>query len=110
MTERPGMATLPPADLPRTTLGVLIIVVLIGLTIWILRPFLGATIWASMIVVATWPMMRRLQAWLWGSRKLAVAVMIGALLLVLVLPLTLATGTIVSNAGEGVDRAARLRA
>jgi hypothetical protein len=44
MTERPGTATLAPADLPRATLGVLIIVLLIGLTIWILRPFLGATI------------------------------------------------------------------
>jgi len=102
-------ASLPPTDLPRATLGVLIIVVLIALTIWILRPFLGAIIWASMIVVATWPVMRQLQAWLWGSRKLAVAAMIVALLLVLVLPLSLAIGTIVSNASEIVDWAARLR-
>jgi predicted PurR-regulated permease PerM len=102
-------ATLPPADLPRATLGVLILVVLIALTIWILRPFLGAIIWASMIVVATWPVMRRLQAWLWDSRKLAVAAMTGALLLVLVLPLSLAVGTIVANAGEIVDWAASLR-
>ena len=42
-------------DLPRATIGVLIIVTLIALTIWVLRPFLGATIWASMIVVATGP-------------------------------------------------------
>ena len=41
----------PSADLPRATLGVLIIVVLIALTIWILRPFLGAVIWASMISI-----------------------------------------------------------
>jgi predicted PurR-regulated permease PerM len=101
--------TLPPTDLPRATLGVLIIVVLIALTIWILRPFLGAIIWASMIVVATWPVMRQLQVWLWGSRKLAVAAMTGTLLLVLVLPLSLAIGTIVSNASAIVDWAARLR-
>ena len=105
----PTQATIPSADLPRATLGVLIIVVLIALTIWILRPFLGAIIWASMIVVATWPVMRQLQAWLWDSRKLAVAAMVGALLLVLVLPLSLAIGTIVSNAGEIVDWAASLR-
>ena len=104
-----GSTPLPPTDLPRTTLGVLIIVALIASTIWILRPFLGAMIWASMIVVATWPVMRQLQVWLWGSRKLAVTAMIGALLLVLVLPLSLAIGTIVSNAGEIVDWAARLR-
>jgi predicted PurR-regulated permease PerM len=98
-----------PTDLPRATLGVLIIVVLIALTIWILRPFLGATIWASMIVVATWPVMRQLQVWLWDSRKLSVAAMIGGLLLVLVLPLSLAIGTIVANAGEIVEWASSLR-
>lgn len=102
-------ATGSSGDLPRATLGVLIIVVLIALTIWILRPFLGAMIWASMIVVATWPVMRQLQAWLWNSRKLAVAVMIGGLLLVLVLPLSLAIGTIVANAGEIVEWASSLR-
>jgi hypothetical protein len=70
MTER--QVTLPRPDLPRATLGVLFIVVLLALTVWILRPFLGAIVWASMIVVATWPVMRQLQAWLWGSRMLAV--------------------------------------
>ena len=82
---------------------------LIALTIWILRPFLGAMVWALMIVVATWPVMRRLQAWLWGIRPLAVAAMIGLLLLVLVLPLSLAIGTIVSNAGAMADWAATLQ-
>src|SRR4029450_1050876 len=91
------------------TRGFLFIVGVIASTVWILRPFLGAIIWASMIVVATWPLMRRLQVWLWGSRKLAVAAMTGALLLVLALPLSLAIGTIVSNASEIVDWAARLR-
>ena len=107
MTDRP--ATPPATDLPRAILGALIIVVLIALSIWILRPFLGALVWALMIVVATWPVMRRLQAWLWGIRQLAVIVMIGGLLLVLVLPLSIAVGTIVSNAGQIVDWAARLR-
>ena len=106
---RDRQATLPSTDLPRATLSVLIIVVLIALTLWILRPFLGAIIWASMIVVSTWPVMRQLQVWLWGSRKLAVATMTGTLLLVLVLPLSLAIGAIVSNAGEIIDWAARLR-
>ncbi len=107
MSDAP--TTLPSADLPRATLSVLIIVLLIALTIWILRPFLGAIIWASMIVVATWPVMRRLQGWFWGRRKLAVAAMTGAMLLVLVLPLSLAIGTIVSNASQIIDWAARLR-
>jgi predicted PurR-regulated permease PerM len=96
-------------DLPRTTLGVLFIVALIASTFWILRPFLGAIIWASMIVVATWPVMRQLQAWLWGSRNLAVAAMTSAWLLVVVLPTSLAFATIISNAGEIGEWAATVR-
>ena len=108
MTEEPSQTT-RSGDLPRATLGVLIIVVLIGMTVWILSPFLGAVIWASMIVVATWPVMRQLQRWLWDSRKLAVAVMTAALLFVLVLPLSLAIGTIVANAHDIVEAVVRLR-
>ena len=52
MTETP--AARRSTDLPGATLGVLIIVALIALTIWIVRPFLGAIVWALMIVVATW--------------------------------------------------------
>ena len=104
-----AQTTLPPRDLPRATFGVLIIVVLIALTIWILRPFLGAIVWALMIVVATWPIMRQLQAWLWGTRTLAVVAMTGALLLLLVLPLSLAIATIVSNTSEIVEWATMLR-
>ena len=107
MTGTP--ATLPGPDLPRATLGVLFIVALIASTVWILRPFLAAIIWASMIVVATWPVMRRLQAWLWGSRNLAVTAMTVVWLVVLVLPLSLATGTIVSNAGEVVEWTVKMR-
>ena len=44
------------ADLGRTTLSVLFIGGLIAGSLWILSPFLGAFVWATMIVVATWPM------------------------------------------------------
>jgi predicted PurR-regulated permease PerM len=80
-------------------MGVLFIVVLITLTIWVLRPFLGATIWATMIVVATWPLMRHMQQWLWGRRGLAAAAMVLAQLLVLLVPLSLVIGAITANAG-----------
>ena len=48
----------PPADLVRTTLGVLFLGGLILSAFWILRPFIGATIWATMLVVSTWPVMK----------------------------------------------------
>jgi predicted PurR-regulated permease PerM len=85
-------------DLTRNAFAVLCIGVLIGLSFWILRPFLGAMVWATMIVVATWPVMLAVQARLWRKRGLAVTVMTIALLLVLIVPLSLAIGTIVSNA------------
>lgn len=71
---------------------------LIGASLWILRPFLGAAIWAVTIVVTTWPLMMTIQGRLWNSRFLAVFVMTMILLCVLVVPLWLAIGTIVSNA------------
>src|SRR5215469_18100584 len=85
-------------DITRTVFAVLFIGGLITGSLWILRPFLPAVIWATMIVVSTWPVLLRLQGWLWGRRWLAVAVMTCILLLVLVVPLSLAIGTIVSNA------------
>jgi len=96
---------IPPAptrDLARITLAVLVIGLLIVACLWILQPFLAATVWATMIVVATWPMMRGVQARLGGQRWAAVAVMTLAMLLVLVVPLVLAVATIVDHADEMV--------
>lgn len=81
-------------DLTRTTLAIICILGLIGLSIWVLRPFLAATVWATMIVVATWPLLESLQARLGNRRAPAVAVMTVAMLLLLVLPLWLAIDTI----------------
>ena len=87
-----------PRDLARVTLGVLFIGLLIGATLWVLRPFLGPAIWAAMIVIATWPLMLQVERRLWRRRSLAVAVMTLVLLLLFVVPLTVAIGTIVANA------------
>jgi predicted PurR-regulated permease PerM len=91
-----------PHDLTRTVLAVLSIGMLIAASFWIVRPFLPAIIWATMIVVASWPLMLRIEARLWGNRALAVTVMTLVLLFVLIVPLALAAGTIVSNAEEMV--------
>jgi len=84
------------ADLTRTLLSILLIVILIGTSLWILRPFLLAVVWAMMIVVATWPLMLKVQARL-RRRALAVTVMSAAMLLVFVAPLVLAIQTLVDN-------------
>lgn len=91
--------------LAQATLGVLFIALLIGGSLWVLRPFIGPAIWAAMVVVATWPLMRRLQRAFGGSRALAAAAMTFVLLLLFVVPLTLAVVTIASNADRIVDAA-----
>lgn len=89
-----------PHDLTRLTFAVLFIAGLIVTCLWIVRPFLPAVIWGATLVIATWPIMRRLQARLWDSRGLATIVMTLALLLVFVVPFWLAIGTIVANSGQ----------
>lgn len=85
----------PRRDLVRITLSVLSIGLLILGSLWILRPFIGALIWATMVVVATWPMLMWLQSRLWGRRWLATTLMTSTLLLLFVVPLSLAIVTIV---------------
>jgi predicted PurR-regulated permease PerM len=98
----PDAATLPPPrqDLARVLLAVLSIGALILVSAWVMLPFLGALIWAITIVAATWPLMLRLQSVLWGRRSLAVLLVTSALLLLLFIPLSIAIGAIVENAGQ----------
>ena len=96
-------------DLTRTVLAVLAIGGLILASVWILRPFLAPVIWATMIVVSTWPVMLAVQARLWHKRWLAVTVMTVALLLVFVAPFSAAIGTIVKHADELASWAKNLR-
>jgi predicted PurR-regulated permease PerM len=87
-------------DLLQRTLGVLVIAVLIGTSVWILKPFLPAIVWATTLVIATWPIMGGLQDRLWGSRALAVIIMTLVLLLAFVVPFWLAIGTIVKHSDQ----------
>ena len=84
-------------ELTRTTLAVLSVAGLIATSFWILWPYLPALIWATTLVVATWPIMLRVQLQLWNKRGLAVAVMTLALLLIFVLPFWLAIATITEH-------------
>jgi len=95
----------PGADLARITFSVLFIGALLGASLWIVRPFLGPAIWAVMVVVATWPLMLRAERLLWGRRGLAVLAMTILLLLLFVVPMVLATVTIVDRADEMVELA-----
>jgi predicted PurR-regulated permease PerM len=90
-------------DLARVTFQLLTLGALIATSFWIVRPFLVALVWATMIVVATWPLLLQLQGWLGGRRSLAVTVMTIILLLILVVPLYFGVSAIVSNAKHLAD-------
>jgi len=77
----------PTAKLPQLTMGVAFIAILGASSLWVLSPFLLALVWAAMIVIATWPVLTRLQRLFGGRRGLAAASMSLLLLLVFVLPL-----------------------
>lgn len=68
----------------------LVIVILAGLmvgSLYVLRPFLPGLVWATTIVVATWPILLAIQRYCGGRRWIATMVMLIILLFVIVLPL-----------------------
>jgi predicted PurR-regulated permease PerM len=87
-------------NLPRNTLAVLFIGILITSCFLVMRPFLSSLLWAAMIVIATWPFFIKLQARLGGRRWLAVLVMVILLLLILIIPICFAVLTILDRADD----------
>ncbi|HSR90818.1 MAG TPA: AI-2E family transporter YdiK [Gemmatimonadales bacterium] len=87
-------------ELPRTTIAVVTILFLLISSLFIVQPLLGAVIWATMIVVATWPVLISLQRRLWGKRALAVTGMTLALFLLFAVPIGMAVGSVAGRLGE----------
>ena len=87
----------PRRDLTLTVLAVLFLGGLILASLWVLKPFLGPLTWAVMIVVATWPVMLRVEKTVGNRRWAAVTIMTLIQLLVLIVPLSAAIATVVRN-------------
>ena len=85
---------------PDPTRVILLLIFVGGLSLcslWVMRPFLPATIWAATIVVAVWPLLLRLQGLVGGSRGLAVTLMTLIVLVLFVVPFWLAVTTILGH-------------
>lgn len=102
------MNSRPQADIARTLLIIVILSLLIFGSLYIVRPFFPALIWATMIVVATWPVMIGIEKRVGGRRWIAVTVMLVGLLIVIVLPLYGAVSTIAEHGGDIVHQAEAL--
>jgi predicted PurR-regulated permease PerM len=94
--------TIPPqasSDITRVVLFVLVIGTLLAGSLWTLLPFLSGLVWATTIVIATWPALLRLERLVGGRRSIAVAIMTLAVLLTFIVPFVLAISTLL-NAAE----------
>src|SRR5262249_2331868 len=85
-------------DLARVVFQLLALGALIAASFYIVRPFLVSVAWAVMIVVATWPLLKMLQARMGGSHALAAPTMTLAVLRVFSVPLSLLVMTAVATA------------
>ena len=88
------------AEVFHTVLLIALIFGLLALSLWVLRPFIPALLWATMTVVATWPILLAVQRRVKGKRWIATTVMTVAMLLVFAVPLMLTIGTIVRHVDD----------
>ena len=87
-------------DITRIVLLVLVIGALLVGSVWTLLPFLSGLIWAITIAIATWPALLRLERLTGGRRSLAVTIMTLFVLLLFVVPLALAIGSVLDAAAR----------
>jgi predicted PurR-regulated permease PerM len=86
------------SDITRIVLFILVIGTLLAGSVLTLLPFLSGLIWATTIVVATWPGLLRLQRFTRGRRSLAVAIMTLIVLLAFIVPFAVAISTLLDAA------------
>src|SRR6185369_83731 len=101
--QRVDRVQMTNADITRTFLFILILAGLITASLWTLSPFLSALLWATTIVVATWPLMLQVERLLGGRRALAVVVMTLVIAAVFVVPFGMAIAVLLDLAVEAVE-------
>jgi len=88
-----------PEGIAQVLLSGLFLAVMIVACLWIVQPFILGFAWAGTVVIATWPILLRLQKLLWGRRSLAVLVMTLLLVLLFIIPIALLVNSIVDGSG-----------
>lgn len=87
----------PPARRIEQYAGLLILLLVAVGCFIILRPFLTALLWATILSIATWPAFRRCERWLGGRTTLAAAVMTLALAIGLLVPIAILGTSLADN-------------
>ncbi|RYC43416.1 AI-2E family transporter YdiK [Pectobacterium zantedeschiae] len=97
----------PRFDLARILFSLVFITIMIIACFWVVQPFILGFSWACMVVIATWPMLIKLQALLWGRRSLAVLVMTFLLILLFIVPIGILVSSVVDNSSALMSWGAR---
>ncbi|QIQ41731.1 MAG: AI-2E family transporter YdiK [Buchnera aphidicola (Microlophium carnosum)] len=84
-------------DLSQSILSLIFIISIGVISFLVIHPFMLGFSWASMIVIATWPIMLTIQRFLGGQRSLAVMVMIITLLLFLIIPIFFLVNSLIAT-------------
>ncbi|WP_127959376.1 AI-2E family transporter YdiK [Serratia microhaemolytica] len=90
-------------DLPTIIFAVLFIAAMCITSFWVIQPFILGFAWAGMVVIASWPLLIKIERLLWGRRSLAVFVMILLLIVVFIFPITLLINSMVDNSAAVVS-------
>src|SRR5690606_41693296 len=84
-----------PRDVAQILLSVLFLAIMIIACLWIVRPFVLGFAWAAPVVVATWPLLLRLQKLLFCRRGLTVQVITLQLFPLYIIPISLLVNSLV---------------
>jgi predicted PurR-regulated permease PerM len=84
-------------------LAILVLLVLLAGCLLVLRPFIGAILWATILAYATWPAYARMRDFLHGRRGMAAGLLTLAIALILLLPMMLLGMSLAQNVVRLID-------
>lgn len=84
-------------DFSQFILSLIFIIAMSVTSFLIMRPFILGFSWASMLVIATWPLMLKIKKLLGGRRLVAVASMMIILLLLFILPIVFLVNSLIET-------------
>jgi len=84
-------------DLSQFILSLIFVIAISVTSFLIIKPFILGFSWASMIVIATWPLMLKMQKFLGGRRTIAVISMIVTLLLLFIIPIVFLVDSLIKT-------------
>jgi predicted PurR-regulated permease PerM len=102
----PSRTTADPQFVRNALEATIRIGILAGLVLWcldIVKPFITIVLWGVIIAIATAPSYEKLQARMGNRRGLAALAFTLALLVILIIPATMLTGTIIDGAKQTAD-------